>query len=50
MKVLHEARAARIRDALARTPRPSYSQIAVEVGCCEKTVYNVATGKTHAGA
>lgn len=30
----------RILRARARTPRPTYEEIALEVGCCVKTVYN----------
>lgn len=43
-------RAARIREIRARDPKASYSVIARLVGCCEKTVGRVLTGKTHAGA
>lgn len=42
-------RVRKIREARARVPPPSYDQIAVEVGCSVKTVYNVITGRTHAG-
>lgn len=42
-----QERAARIRAARERIPTPTYQQIAQEVGCAEKTVYNVLTGKTH---
>jgi predicted transcriptional regulator len=50
---LHEGVAAvfmanEIRRARTRQPQPSYSQIARELGCTEKTVYRVLTGKTHA--
>lgn len=47
-ETLAKARAARIRDARARTPQPTYEQIAVEVGCCVKTVWNVLHERTHA--
>lgn len=48
-RTLAEVRAVRIREAYARTPRPSYDQIAVEVGCTARTVYNVVHGITHGG-
>jgi hypothetical protein len=47
---LAAVRAARIRDARARVPQPTLEQIAVEVGCCVKTVWNAVHGKTHAPA
>jgi hypothetical protein len=46
---LTASRAKRIRDARARTPSPTYEQIAIEVGCCVKTVWNVLNERTHAG-
>lgn len=51
-EVLEKIRADRIRLARARVDKdgrpPTYEQIAFEVGCSVKTVYNVVTGKTHA--
>ena len=47
--VLADARAERIRAARARVPTPSYDQIAVEVGCSVRTVYNIVKGITRAG-
>jgi ribosomal protein S8E len=49
-ETLAKARAARIREARARTPQPTLEQIAIEVGCCVKTVWNVVNERTHAGA
>lgn len=49
-EMLAAVRAERIREARARNPMPTYEQIAVEVGCSVKTVYNIVTGKTHAPA
>jgi hypothetical protein len=47
-ETLATARAARIREARARIPQPTYEQVAVEVGCCVKTVWNVCNNRTHA--
>ena len=47
-ETLRQATAMRIRQARSRTPAPTYEQIAVEVGCCVKTVWNVLNGRTHA--
>jgi hypothetical protein len=47
-RVLDNVRAERVRIAYARTPRPSYDQIAFEVGCTARTVYNIVHGRTHA--
>ena len=47
-KVLERARAERIREARARVPSPTMENIAVEVGCSLKTVWNVLHGVTHA--
>lgn len=44
-EVLASIRTERIREARARVPAPTYEQIAVEVGCCVKTVYNVLHGR-----
>lgn len=46
-ETLAKARADRIRAARARTPQPTMEQIAIEVGCCVKTVWNVVHEKTH---
>ncbi len=46
---LADMRAEKIRAARARTPTPSYDQIAVEVGCSVRTVYNIVKGITRAG-
>jgi hypothetical protein len=48
MDTLTRARAERIRAARARTPQPTLEQIAVEVGCCVKTVWNVVHERVHA--
>lgn len=45
---LAKVRAERIREARARVPTPTLEQIAVEVGCCVKTVWNVVNARTHA--
>lgn len=49
-KEIHEMflTAHRIRVARGRVPTPSYDDIAKEVGCSVKTVYNVLKGVTHA--
>ena len=46
--VLARVRAERIRAARARVPQPTLEQIAVEVGCCVKTVWNICNNKTWA--
>ncbi len=46
--VLAKVRAERIRAARARVPPPTLEQIAVEVGCCVKTVWNVVHDRTWA--
>jgi hypothetical protein len=48
LDTLTRARAERIRAARARTPQPTLEQIAFEVGCCVKTVWNVVNAKVHA--
>jgi len=47
---LAAVRADRIRRARARVPQPTIEQIAVEAGCCVKTVWNVLNNRTHVPA
>ncbi len=49
-RALDQARAERIRQARARVPQPTMENIAVEVGCSLKTVWNILNERTHAPA